>query len=205
MALGKRSVFIITIVLTLILAPAISMGQSNNESSALFGIKIGMINGNTFKLSELRGGGSYNGLYKKTGLDGGVFFDFPVGQRFYAGVSIEIQGIKIMTDRDGFLLSNDAKKLLDIGANFKIKIPSAHDAFIFRPGVGLAFGVLSDAPVIENSRFLIGKVFLETVITGGEKSGVVFDIGLWSILKGGNDDYNITMDPTLMLKLGLQF
>ena len=199
MASSKHRTLVIWILLILLLTANDSLGQSREKTKSIFGIKIGNIFENDFKLSPLKNGStSYSYYTKESSLGGGVFLDMPIGQRFYGGFSLEIQTVK-------FAYYSKYWKLLEFGANFKIKIPVPHNSFIFRPGLGLAFGIMSDAPVLENSRFLIGKAFLESVIMAGKKFGFLFDIGLWSVLKGGNDDYNITMGPTLMFRLGLQF
>jgi hypothetical protein len=202
----KSLTFIFLVVFIFLFMVGSSLGQTGSKSKSVFGIKCGLLDGNTFKLSEVRNGsGSYDGAYKESGLGGGFFLDIPVGRRFYAGFSIEVQSIKILTAQNGIPLSDDSKRLLEVGANFKFKMPVRRTPIIFKPGIELGLGILSDAPVIGNSRYLIFKTFLETVLMTGKRIGFLGEIGFWSVLKGGNDEYNITMGPTLMLRGGMVF
>ena len=206
MGFKKSLTFVLLVVFVLLQMAGTSSGQTGEKSKSIFGIKIGSIGGNTFKLTEVRSGsGSYDGAYKESGLGGGFFLDIPVGRRFYGGFSIEVQSIKILTAQNGIPLTDESKRLLEVGANFKFKMPVHNSPIIFRPGIGAGFGILSDAPVIGNSRYFIFKTFLETVVMTGKRIGFLGEIGFWSVLAGGNDEYDITMDPTLMLRGGMVF
>ncbi len=154
----------------------------------IVGLKAGFISGANFKAvkaMKTRAGGSI-----------GVFSDFPVTSRFYAGVSVDFHNV---------VLVRDQQMMIDLGLTLKRLFPLKGKKIILVPCVSVGYAYLSALNVFEATDYLNVKLFFETHFPMSRKRSWVGDVGISYMPSGGNDTYSIQIGPTFFARWGLAF
>ncbi|MCP4600283.1 MAG: hypothetical protein GY847_07085 [Proteobacteria bacterium] len=154
----------------------------------IVGGKIGFVSATNFKAAKQ--------MKTEPGFSGGLFFDFPVTSRFYAGLSVDFHNI---------VLVRDQQVMIDLALTLKPLFPLKNSKMILVPAVSVGYAYLSELNVFEPTEYLNLKFFLETHFETNRKRAWVGDLGISYMPTGGNGDYDIQIGPTFFIRWGLAF
>ena len=155
----------------------------------IVGLKAGFISGANFKAAQP--------MKTDPGVSGGVFFDFPVTPRFYAGVAVDFHNIVLVMDQQA---------MIDVGLTIKHLIPmNEKSKMTLVPAASAGYAYLSGLNVFEPTEFLNLKLFVETHFEINRKRSWVGDIGVSYMPAGGNGAYDIKIGPAFFIRWGLAF
>jgi|SRR3989339_114568 len=165
--------------------------QAGEDS--LFGIKFGYLGPGTVKVAGTAFGTDASSVY-------GAFFDYRVAERLYMNFYI---------DRQNIAAFDYSEPLLDFGGGFKAVMHLKESAVMLRPGIAFGYGMIPEIDLggytAESTSYFIIKPSLEVVVPFGSENAVVGEVGFISAPAGGNVDYSVTLDPTLIMRLGIIF
>jgi hypothetical protein len=160
------------------------------------GIKLGVINGTTFTVTQ-RMANSVDSTYQsRAGLMGGIFFDMRLSDSRRLSINVDIIDVGVNSDRE---------KLLDIGLAFKQRV-SAHDSpFILRPAVGAGLGYMADINFLKASSFLTVKGYCEMLLHTEKPHTYLLELGLIAAPSGGNRVHDVRFSPMVYLRGGIVY
>ena len=72
-----------------------------------------------------------------------------------------------------------------------------------RPAGGIGYAMRNEIMYIEETSYLTLQFFNDMVIVLNSKIGILWDIGLFWALSGGNDEYDISGGPFLLTRIGV--
>jgi len=154
----------------------------------IVGLKVGFISGSNLKAAKK--------MKTDPGVSGGLFFDFPVTSRFYAGLSVDFHNV---------VLVKDQQIMIDLGLTLKPLFPLKSSKMTLIPVFSAGYAYLSELNVFEPTEYLNLKLFLETHFQMTRKRAWVGDIGVSYMPTGGNGTYDIQIGPTFFIRWGLAF
>ena len=178
------------------------VGQSNapTERSASFGMKAGFIFGGTVDF-ESKGSGAYNGDFDtKESYSLGVFLDFPFYKALHAQLNLDIHDFALESK-----LSDASENLLLGSVGLRYVHFTEDKRLAIRPGASIGYGYLTDVGITDATTHVISVVSSEFVFYPGQKTGILAELGLLWDISGGNDEYDVTGGPMLLIRGGLIF
>lgn len=181
--------------LYLIMAPAILISITAAAVSAddsgpfkgTFGVKFGYYGQGTMTIDE-------NEYETKDGFCFGGSLDFPITGKFYLGTAI---------DAAQFKMWNHTEYLLNGGMLLKMRIPTKSGGIQFRPAAGIGYAMLNEIGWVDETDYFTLQIINELVAVVNNKIGVLWDIGLFWALSGGNDEHDISGGPFLLVRMGV--
>lgn len=132
----------------------------------------------------------------KVGLSIQLFFDVPVSARFFTTLSFEMQDIHVQAERH---------EMLDISLFLKYPIYKEINKLSWRPMIGLGWAYLGDANYLEKTKFLTIKAGVEGVFYTHRPYAYLSELLVYGSLTGGNDQYDVTFGPVVILRLGILY
>ncbi len=164
-------------------------GEDTGKKRGMFGVKLGQFGEGTVTVNDTE----YD---TDAGTTFGVFLDYPITSRLYAGGAFDISNLDF---------GREEEKLLNAAVTVKYNIAKKNSQLILRPAVQVGYAMLNEVMFIDNSTYITLTVFTEAIFKATDKFGIVTDIGLFWALSGGNDEYDVTGGPMLTLRAGFVF
>jgi len=128
---------------------------------------------------------------------GGASLDVKAISRLYVGLSVDFAKIKYNEDYN--------EPLLIISLNFKGKFYLGNSDFSVSPGFGIGYGILKNFLILDKSEYLTFIYRNEFSYAISESFELVYDLSLLWGIAGGDDYYDVTGGPFLILRGGLAF
>jgi len=174
------------VILCAIIAP-VSSANDISGYKGTFNLKFGYYGGGTMTVDN----SEYN---TDDGLCFGGGLDFPATRDFYIGVTFDAAQI---------VLWSKSEYLLNAGLLLKKRFSMNEGRVLFRPAVGIGYAMINEVLWVDESSYLTLQVFNEMVLVASDRFGMLWDIGLFWALSGGNDEHDISGGPFLMMRFGL--
>ncbi|PKK82859.1 MAG: hypothetical protein CVT49_11760 [candidate division Zixibacteria bacterium HGW-Zixibacteria-1] len=128
------------------------------------------------------------------GLCFGSSVDFPVSGDFYLGVAVDAAQIKMW---------HESEYLLNVGLILKKRFSVNNGSLLIRPAAVIGHAMLNEIAWVDNTTYLTFQIFNEVVVVFDGKVGMLWDVGLFWALSGGNDKNDISGGPFLLIRFGL--
>ena len=177
--------------------PATASDYETGESYT--GVKFGLLGAGDVKVEDFE-------VDHASTFIAGLFFDFPIGDRFHYGLSADYLQMD-WTSRRYLYPFAQSESLLDLGVTFKAYLNGENSPLGIRPGLGLGIGVLRkmEQAGIGSSSYLTLKVSMEFVYhTAGDLS-FLLDGGMWHAPNGGDNAIDVRIGPLLFVRAGVMF
>jgi len=186
----SRLTMIFTTVMAIsLICSAVLYAGDITAKNTVYGLKAGLITGGEFWI-----GGADPGTSASFSFGG--FMDYKLGEKITGGLALEFHN---MTNED------DGNILIDIGITLKAQIAKPSSKFIFRPGIGLAYGILGELGPAEGSNYFVLKGGSDMIIKSSNNFNWLVDVQIIGAPTGGNDDYEMTFGPMFLLRGGVVF
>lgn len=178
---------IIAWALFIISFPHIVHAQDSIVNKEKLGLKIGYFGGGTMNINSRE-------YETDAGLCFSGNFDMQVARKFYMGIALDLDQVKIW---------EESKYLVNLSLITKGEIPISKGALLLRPAIGVGMGMLQKIAWLDNTYYVTLQVFNEFVTVINGKTDLLGDIGLLWELSGGSDIDDITGGPFLMVRIGV--
>ncbi|MEW5922582.1 MAG: hypothetical protein AB1746_01200 [Candidatus Zixiibacteriota bacterium] len=175
-----------SILLSIICAQTVG-AQDAVKYKGTFGLKFGYYGGGTLEVNTAE-------WETDPGLCFGTSLDFPLTHNFYLGAAVDVAQFKMW---------RESEYLLNMALLLKKRIPVGSGSIQIRPAAGLGYAVLNEMAFVDNTDYLTLQILNEFVAVINGKIGMSWDIGLFWALSGGNDIYDISGGPFLMVRMGV--
>lgn len=186
----------IGIVVFLVITTVTVYGQETEfdiMKDTLIGIKFGYLGAGTIYVEGIAGDTDSSSTF-------GTFLDYRVAEKLYMNFYLDMHTITAY---------GISKTLTDIGGGFKVVFYNEESGIVFRPSICLGYGSLPGISLgnyyVDSSSYFIIKPSLEILIPTKSNLAVLGEIGFISAPVGGNSDFDVTMEPTLILRAGIIF
>lgn len=196
---GKLSLAGLSLALALSLFSAaeaqnlIKSGFGSKHRSQV-GFKGGLITQTDFHLLPTTEVGITAKYRTNVGLSWQLFFDLPVNHWMIASLSFDMQDIHIIAERH---------QMIDIGLSLKWPIYKEANQLAWRPLVGIGYAYLGRGRALEGSGYATLRGGLEAIFYSEQRHAFLGEFIVYGSILGGNDDYDITFGPAVLLRLGV--
>ena len=193
----KLRIFRIAILagVSLIVLQGAAAGQNlarytfGKKHRAVFGFKAGIINRASFRLDG-------NSFETDAGWSLQTYWGIPVDSHLIFAPHIELNDIQALEERQW---------AIDIGLDLKYHIYNDKKSVSHKPGVGIGYGHLALMGFLERSDYLTIRVFWEMTFFTRKRHAWLLDLTAYGAPVGGNDDYNVTYGPVVLVRLGVVY
>ena len=196
--------FICSLLLAAVLSvPALAIEKSPKpHRQALFGLRVGLLGSGTFS----RGSSDYE---KDGDLTFGLFADAPSGTNLTFGAFLDFHKFPITTPTillfSGGSAEPESKTMVNFGVACKYTFASNNGKLLFRPGISVGYGRLSEVIFSGQGHYFTLGFLFETIALFSERTGIVGDLGVIMVPVGGNGYGTVSNDGMLVLRGGLVF
>ncbi len=185
-----RSSQIIALVLLLtvvLVSPAMAYDFLERETT--INVQVGLISPGTFWVE---------GVDFETDMSFGVSggFDYKLGEKITGGVVVGF---------NNFSGYDDSASMIEIGFLIKAWIQQEGSNLLFRPGFGLSYGRLGSIGPADSSGYLVINGTFELIILTEQNFNWLIMAGITGAPIGGNDEFEMTYGPGLILRGGVAF
>lgn len=169
----------------LILAASISAADKRIEKGGA-AFKAGMLFSTTYKLDSAE-------IDANDGITLGVSLELPLIKLSKLAFAIDFHDIQIFNDR---------QFMIDASVGIKPTIYLERSNLAFKPGVAIGFGHLAEIADLRASDYLTWKISFESMFLVKPRYSYIAEI-LFMGIDGQNDDFDISTNPTLLLRVGV--
>ena len=180
-----------TTLLFLILSYGTTSAQEQASAKDEFGISVGLLTGGDVYVAEFD---QFFGLESGLSLLG--FYDFFITDKFAIGGNVNIA-------LPSLELSDESVTFYELALALKVKF-SIGDKVSYKPGANLGYRLIT-AEDIDTIRGLGLNLTNEFQFHISEAITPFVDVGFISQAAGGNDDFNVTFSPLIVIRVGIVF
>jgi len=182
----------------MLIAPNV-MGATGKRARGEYGIMLGRVSGTTFDMVTTDSLESESHGHTDASFTGGIFFEQRLFRAVWAGMSIDFHQF-YQNFGTVFRLKST---VLNLSARVSYHHRSRDGKWSVRPGVASGVALARKIYTVNPSQFITLKPFVETVYQVSPKVGLILELGVFSTVWGGNDEYDITIRPTVFTRFGL--
>jgi hypothetical protein len=158
-------------------------------SRGAVGLRVGILNTGSVELGT-------DERNPDPGATIGVFFDVPTVSSLMSTFNIDIYDIR---------MDPVSERFIDVSAGFKWVFHKSRSKLAWKPGAAVGLGYLAHIGNIRPSTYLTVKGFMELMFFTGSRHAWVFNLGVVAAPAGGNENYDITVDPSLYFQVGISY
>jgi len=183
------ALFILIVVTTIVFAPDLrAQNLVGRATRGMVGVKLGFISNGMIREEQSH--------WTELGMSGGVYGDLPIGGGFYIPVSFDFHS---------FRLAKNWEVMLDVGVGLKATYKIQRTNVEIKPGVAIGVANLPQLGVVETSNYITTKLMLEVHFPINKRHSWVGEIALFGAPVGRNNEYDVTIGPILIVRVGLAF
>ena len=153
------------------------------------GFKAGLINKTTFLIDNIE-------YESKFGLTAGVFFDVALIRKTKLSFAFDFHDINVMNDRQW---------MIDVSVGLKPTIYNERGRTAIKPGIAGGFGYMFDVGKIESTTYITIKYLTEFMFLVDEKYSYLIEFSVMDTFNGGNNDIDVSFNPSVSLRLGVMY
>jgi hypothetical protein len=161
-----------------------------------FGIKAGLVSQTTISFS----GHQYG---SKFAMSGGIFFEFPLSDRFMLGLSGDLHNVIMNQIED-----NEPFLDVSVGPKYLAVVESANIAV--KPGAAIGFGYLGPmgpkfARKIARTSYMTWRISSEVLFLSQRQHAYLTELVLMGTAFGRNSEVEVTTNPTFLIRFGIMY
>lgn len=168
--------------------------ESSSVGKGEFGLKFGQLRGTTMEYFLKSNDSRVDSLEIDAGFTGGAYLDQPLFNQLHITISWDIYQI-------GRYQSSRAA--LDFAAGMKFKWTEPEGRLSIRPSATVGYAILPNFWRFGSSNYITFKIGLEVASYTKNGTGLLFEISSLKTLSGSDKDYEISIEPMLILRGGL--
>lgn len=176
------------VVVFLALFGSIATADDIREKLTTVGFKAGLISPGEFWV----GAGSFDA---DMSISFGGFLDYKLGPKISGGLLANIHN---------FSVADESAMMMEFGFAIKAWIFSETSNLTFTPGFGISYGNLGSTESLDGSSYMILNGMIEMTIAM-ESFNLLLELGIAGAPTGGNDAFEMTYGPGLIIRGGAVF
>lgn len=198
-SLFRYETVLMVLVALVLIAPSI-LGATGKRAKGEFGFLVGRAAGTTFDMVTTDSTARESSGRTDPALTAGIFFEQRLYRGVWAGMNIDYHQFHQDLWGDFDLKSS----VLNLSFRLSYHHRSSDRKWSVRPGVASGVALVQKVYTVNASQYITLKPFVETVYQVTPKIGLILELGVFSSVWGGNDEYDITIRPTLFTRFGLK-
>jgi len=177
------------IIFIFILLSSTAFCEDLPDNDFVFGAKIGMIGSGKLEVNSIN-------INTKTAHCFGVFGDKPIANKLYGGIAVDF--FKFKTESDEEYLMNGS---FIVKGEFK----TANKRFCIQPAFGFGYGIMGELLFLKPLDFVTVQVFGDFIYVTEKKIGLLFSIGAIWLPHAGENEYDVSSGPRVLVRAGARF
>jgi hypothetical protein len=183
------------LVLCLLLISVAAADDDTAKKRGMFGFRIGQYGSGT--LTAIEKATDVETEYDtESGTTYGLFLDYPITHRIYVGITFDISKLDF---------GRAEENLMNGGLAIKYNLTNRNSKIILRPSAQIGYAMLPSTLGYKSTNYITFYASGEIINKVAEKFGIMGDIGLFWGLSGGNNEYDVTGGPMLIIRGGFVF
>lgn len=193
----------VLMIVALMAVPQAVLAKSEKRTGKAkgeFGILIGSIPSMDIELT--RKGSNISSSFETDGdLSGGLFFEQRTYAGLWAGLSLDVHRIS----KDFYNDKSENEMGLGLALRLSTRFVDQRGRWILKPGIASGVAMFPEVYNVQSSQYWTLIPFVEVVHMATPKLGILGQVSMLNTLMGGNSDYDISVGPGVLVRLGLVF
>ncbi len=192
-----RSVKLLVIFLLIVAASAVPAAAQTLVADTIpkhirrgaVGLKFGVVNTGEMEIDSVT-------LDPNPGWNIELWFDVPLFGRTMVTAAVDVYD---------FRFNEESERFIDVSLGLRRVIYMHDQALAWKPGAAVGLGYLADVGFMRPTTYVTAKANLELMMFTDNPHAFVFDIGVVGMPRGGNSTLDVSIAPSLFLRVGLSY